>query len=91
MVETEARGLFACFFVGPAHNPGISVSHLLFTNDSLIFCDANDTLIFCEADEDQLRNLHCLFLYFEVVSGLRVCLGLRLRDLKMLLPLKKPA
>jgi hypothetical protein len=29
-VEAEARGLVAGFSIGPVHNPGLSVSHLLF-------------------------------------------------------------
>ena len=59
MVEAEARGLVAGFSIGLEHNPGLRVSHLLF---------ADDTLIFCDAEEEQLRNLRCLFLCFEVAS-----------------------
>lgn len=42
------------------------VSHLLFVDETLIFCDA---------DAEQFRNLHRLLLCFEVVSGLRINLG----------------
>ena len=38
MVETEAWGLVAGFSVGLVHNPSFSVSHLLFMDDTLIFC-----------------------------------------------------
>ena len=37
MVEAEARGLVAGFSIGPVHNLGFSVSHLLFLDDTLIF------------------------------------------------------
>ena len=42
---------------------GVQVSHLLFVDD---------TLIFCEAKEEQLTYLCWLFMWFEAISGLRV-------------------
>jgi hypothetical protein len=66
LMESEARGLVAGFSVGPVHNPGLSISHLLF---------ADDTLIFCDADVEQLRNLRCLFFCFEAASGLKINLS----------------
>jgi hypothetical protein len=62
----EDRGLVSGFSVGPLSNPGLSISHLLF---------ADDTLVFCDADEEQLRNLRCLFFCFEAASGLRINLS----------------
>ena len=44
----KASGLVVGFSVGARNNPGISVSHFPF---------ADDTLIFCGANEDQLCNL----------------------------------
>ena len=42
---------------------GILISHLLF---------ADDTLVFCEESQDQLMNLSWLLMWFEACSGLRV-------------------
>lgn len=42
----------------------LNISHLLFADDSLIFYSPN-----------HLRNLCCLFLCFEMVSGLRINLA----------------
>jgi hypothetical protein len=42
------------------------LSHLLFVDDAFIFCEAN---------LDHLLNLCCLFLYFEVVSSLKINLA----------------
>ena len=42
------------------------VSHFLF---------ADDTLIFCEACPEQIRYVHLILLCFEAVSGLKVNLG----------------
>jgi hypothetical protein len=66
MAVTESRGLVDGFSVGSRNNAGMVVSHLLF---------ADDTLIFCGANEEHIRNLRCLFLCFESVSGLKINLS----------------
>jgi hypothetical protein len=54
-------GVLDGFRVGDA-----SFSHLLF---------ADDTLIFCDASSSKIRSLRSLLLLFEVVSGLKVNLA----------------
>ena len=42
------------------------VSHLLF---------ADDTIVFCDNDSEQILNLRCMLIWFQAVSGLRVNLA----------------
>ena len=56
------RYLSGCRINGISGN-GVLVSHLLF---------ADDTLVFCEASQDQMAYLSCLLMWFEVISGLRI-------------------
>ena len=42
---------------------GAVVTHLLF---------ADDTLVFCEASQDQMAHLSWLLMWFEAISGLRI-------------------
>jgi hypothetical protein len=51
------------FSVGMKNDGGTDISHLLFTDE---------TSIFYGAVPDDLHLLHCLFLYFEVVSSLKI-------------------
>jgi hypothetical protein len=55
------RELLSGFLVGVK-----LVSHLVFVDNTLIFCDA---------DRDPFLHLCCLFLCFEVVSGLKINLS----------------
>ena len=67
LIQRGVRGgLLDGFEVGDDCRRRISVSHLLY---------ADDTLIFCGAEERQLYNLRCILLCFEAVSGLWVQYG----------------
>jgi hypothetical protein len=58
-----SRGLISGFYVGSREVDQVEVSHLLFVDD---------TLIFCGADASQIRHLGALLVCFEAVSGLKV-------------------
>lgn len=49
--------------MGNNNNGVLSISHLLF---------ADDTHFFCDADSGQIQALRVFLLYFEAVSGLKV-------------------
>jgi hypothetical protein len=66
MDRAVVREYLKGFSVAHTTRPELKVSHLLF---------ADDTLIFCGAERDQLVHLKCVLLCFEVVSGLRINLG----------------
>jgi hypothetical protein len=58
-------GRLSCFSMG-SRPPMINISHLLF---------ADDILVFCEANPDHLRFLRVLLVCFEAVSSLKVNLA----------------
>jgi hypothetical protein len=60
------RGLLSGFSVSARLLEVISISHLMF---------ADDTLVFCGANPDYQRYLRVLFLCFEVVSSLKINLA----------------
>jgi hypothetical protein len=60
------RGLISGFSVGASEPDRISVSHLLF---------ADDTLIFCGANASQIRHIGALLVCFEAVASLKVNLS----------------
>ncbi len=59
-------GLLSGFFMVEVANVPLEISHLLF---------ADDTLIFCEVNPDHLFHLRSILVWFEASSGLRVYLG----------------
>ncbi|KAF5474331.1 hypothetical protein F2P56_006240 [Juglans regia] len=58
-----SHGFMDGFSVDDPQRSLILVSHLLF---------ADETLIFCDAEQDQLRAMKVLLFCFEAASGLRV-------------------
>lgn len=59
-------GFLQGFEVGCEDGLRLMVSHILYADDTLVFCDANLT---------QVGYLRCVLLCFEAVSGLKVNLG----------------
>uniref|UniRef100_A0A2N9GCH1 Reverse transcriptase domain-containing protein n=1 Tax=Fagus sylvatica TaxID=28930 RepID=A0A2N9GCH1_FAGSY len=59
-------GYFSGFLVGNHVGSEVMVTHLLF---------ADDTLMFCDADPSMLGQLGCVLTWFEAFSGLKINLG----------------
>ena len=64
--RTEEAGLIRGFKAGKAQEEGLSISHLLF---------ADDTIVFYDADPEQLLHLRMVLSCFEAVTGLGVNMG----------------
>jgi hypothetical protein len=60
------RGFLSGFSMGSRLSEEVIISHLLF---------ADDTLVFCEVNPDHLRFLRVVLLCFEAVSGLKINLA----------------
>jgi hypothetical protein len=60
------QGNLTGFLVGSKEPEAFVVNHLMF---------ADDTLMFCAAQEEQIRHLRCIFLCFKAASSLRINLG----------------
>ena len=64
MLDAAAMlGQFSGFLVGNSAGTLLTVSHLLFADDTLIFCDTNS---------HHLAALRGILARFEVVSGLKI-------------------
>ena len=61
--KTENCGLLRGFHVGPSNSIGVRISHLLF---------ANDTILFCDASRDQLLSIRLALTCFQAFTGLKV-------------------
>jgi hypothetical protein len=66
LIAALDQGNLTGFSVGSSEFEALVVNHLLF---------ADDTLIFCGAQEEQIRHLRRVFLCFEAASSLRINLG----------------
>ena len=67
LIERAVQGGFlsGCY-IGRRNGEGMVVSHLLY---------ADNTLLFCRADQEQLAHLSWLLMWFESISGLRINLN----------------
>ena len=63
MKRVEGAGLLQGFRADGRRGGGVCVSHLLF---------ADDTILFCDVDEEQILHVQMLLLCFQAVTGLKV-------------------
>ena len=63
MKKAEGAGLLRGFRANGRRGRGVCVSHLLFVDDTILFCDA---------DEEQILHVRMLLLCFQVVTGLKI-------------------
>ena len=66
MDRTVQGRLLSGFTVGSSVEREVMVSHLLF---------ADDTLIFCDADPSKIEHPGCVLTWFEAIFGLKINLG----------------
>ena len=63
MKRAKGAGLLRGLRADGRRGGGVCVSHLLFANDMILFCDA---------DEEQILHIQMLLLCFQAVTGLKV-------------------
>ena len=66
MIKAGEEDFLNGFHIRNPHFEGLVISHLLFDDD---------TLVFCKPDESNLGYLRCILLLFEAMLGLRVNLS----------------
>ena len=64
--KTEEGGFIQGFLASPINSTGIHISHLLFTDDTIHFCDAS---------REQMLSIRLVLTCFQVFIGLKVNVG----------------
>ncbi|XP_030959199.1 homeobox protein knotted-1-like 6 [Quercus lobata] len=68
--KIEVGGFIQGFQAGPINSTGIRVSHLLFTDDTILFCDAS---------REQILSIRLVLTCFQAFTGLKVNVGKRVK------------
>ena len=64
--RTEEGDFLRGFQASPNARGGLHISHLLFTDDTILFCDAS---------REQLLHIRMVLIFFEAITGLKVNVG----------------
>ena len=64
--RTEDGGFLSGFQASPNTSGGLHISHILF---------ADVTILFCDAFEEQLLHIRMVIIFFEAITGLKVNVG----------------